>query len=632
MNDVVTLPSPTLDFAPLTEQELQGSIARGADALKGEQRPDGSWDDDTDLGPTATAMHWIAEAALGGASSAEAADAAAYLLSQQRPDGSFLPFPEATEGTAAATALCRAGLLACGLPQAHPALTKAQQLVDAHGGDHAVADLLRTRGDLTPLFLVAAGALDGATLPPLPPELALTPFDRLLERKVHAGNVVIALVLCAMVAKYARPTPSSFLAKAARKAENQRIQHTLFQWQNDAGDWNGQCNYTWLILVGLAATGLERSDVRVARALSWLRGKRRAGTTGTAYNGMGTDVWSTSFAALALHAAGEPFQSPVMSAARRHLLSAQCKRPMPRVNQRKPGAVRTGGWGFQRGNETMPDCDDTGVVLAALCEISGGNATREIFTATEDGVAWLRDMQNPDGGFASYVWNLPSKKPGPMYLVDVPFTIEDPGRVLSFLLNPPAEFSDPGLEGVTGRALWGLGACGVKRDDPLVCSAVEFLRAQQCGNGAWWGRWMTCYLVETATTLLGLSAVGEDMRTTYVENAVRFLCRSQNADGGFGERHEAYRDPRLAGKGPSMPPVTGFVLAGLLAARPELEAYHHAAARYLVSAQLPNGSWSNAGWLHTMIPPDSFYVYDLPAKTLPLYALGRYLARLAGAR
>jgi squalene-hopene/tetraprenyl-beta-curcumene cyclase len=629
MNDDAATGS-ALESACAEVQALDSAIVRGAQALKREQRADGSWDDDTDLGPSATAMHWIAEAALGGASPAEAAEAAAYLLSEQRADGSFLPFPEATAGTAAATALCRAGLLACGLPTSHPALQRALEFIDAQGGHAAVAELLRSRGDLTPLFLVAAGVLDGSSLPPLPPELALTPFDRLIDRKVHAGNIVIALVLCALVAKYARAAPSSFLAKAARKAENQRIQYTLLQWQNDAGDWNGQCNYTWLVLIGLAATGLGRSDARVARTLSWLHGKRRLTPAGTAYNSMGTDVWSTAFAALALHAAGEPFQSEVMSAARRHLLAAQCKRPMPRVNQRKPGAVRSGGWGFQRGNETMPDCDDTGVVLATLCEISGGNATREIFSATEAGVAWLRDMQNPDGGFASYVWNLPSKKPGPMYLTDIPFTLEDPGRVLSFLLNPPAEFSDPGLEGVTGRALWGLGACGVRRDDPLVCSAIEFLRAQQCGNGAWWGRWMTCYLVETATTLLGLAAVGEDMRTSYVENAVRFLCRSQNADGGFGERHEAYRDPRLAGQGPSMPPVTGFVLAGLLAARPELEECHHRAARYLLGAQAPSGSWPNAGWLHTMIPPDSFYTYDMPAKTLPLYALGRYRARLSG--
>ncbi len=81
---------------------------------------------------------------------------------------------------------------------------------------------------------------------------------------------------------------------------------------------------------------------------------------------MTTDVWSTALATLALHAAGEPYDGPTLGAARRYLLGAQNQRPMALVNQRRPGAVRTGGWSFQRGNELMPDTDDTGLVLAAL--------------------------------------------------------------------------------------------------------------------------------------------------------------------------------------------------------------------------------------------------------------------------
>ncbi|HYQ00566.1 MAG TPA: prenyltransferase/squalene oxidase repeat-containing protein [Polyangiaceae bacterium] len=614
---------------PTGLSRLTSAIARGAQALKREQRADGSWDDHTDLGPSAAAMHFIVESAFGGPSASDQTAGASYLLAAQQPDGSFLPFPFATAGTPAATALCRAGLLVSGLPASHPALVKAQSFIDQHGGHAAVTGALRARGDLTGLFLLSAGVVDGSFLPPVPPELALTPFDRLIDRKLHYGNIVMALVMCALVAKYARAAPTGFLGRTARAAEMQRIQYTLFQWQNDAGDWNGQSNYTWLILLGLAATGLPRSDPRIARALSWLQGKRRVTPDGLTYDAMGTDVWSTAFSALALHAAGESHDDETLSAARRYLLGAQCRRPMPVVNQRKPGAVRTGGWGFQRGNETMPDSDDTGIVLATLSALSEGHGTREVFSATEAGMAWLRDMQNPGGGFASYVWNLPSKRPGPMYLTDIPFTPDDPGRVLSFFLNPPAEFSDPALEGVTGRVLWGLGACGVRRDDPLVCRAIQFLREQQCGNGAWWGRWMTCYLVETATTLIGLAAVGEDMRTAYVENAIRFLCQSQNADGGFGESHLAYSDPNRAGQGPSTPPVTGFVLAGLLAVRAQIGEPEQRAANYLLENQLPSGTWSNAGWLHTMIPPDSFYVYELPAKALPLYALSRYRARLS---
>jgi len=211
-----------------------------------------------------------------------------------------------------------------------------------------------------------------------------------------------------------------------------------------------------------------------------------------------------------------------------------------------------------------------------------------------------------------------------MYLTDIPLVLDSPARALGFLLSPPAEFSDPPAEGITGRVLWGLGACGVGRDDPIVCRAIEFLRAQQCKSGAWWGRWMACYSAETATTLLGLSAVGEDMRAAYVERAVQFLVSRQNSDGGFGERAEVYRDPASAGCGPSMPPVTGFVLVGLLATGRAERATLERAVRYLIETQDPSGLWGNAGWLHTVNPPDSFYSYDLPAKALPLLALCRY--------
>jgi squalene-hopene/tetraprenyl-beta-curcumene cyclase len=110
-----------------------------------------------------------------------------------------------------------------------------------------------------------------------------------------------------------------------------------------------------------------------------------------------------------------------------------------------------------------------------------------------------------------------------------------------------------------------------------------------------------------------------------VQRAARFLAACQNPDGGFGERAEAYREPARAGRGPSMPAVTGFVLLGLLAAAPAANAaLLRGAARFLIATQDASGSWGNADWLHTVNPPDSFYTYDLPAKALPLLALSRY--------
>ena len=64
-SNIAVLPSEA-PGASRAAQSLVEAIARGREALAGAQRPDGSWESPTDLGPTGPAMHWIVEAQLGG--------------------------------------------------------------------------------------------------------------------------------------------------------------------------------------------------------------------------------------------------------------------------------------------------------------------------------------------------------------------------------------------------------------------------------------------------------------------------------------------------------------------------------------------------------------------------------------
>lgn len=599
------------------------AISRAREALLDVQRPHAAWEGNVDLGPTALAMQLVVERRFGVLSGRDAREAVRALAACQRRDGSFDPHPRAARGTLTATATVYAGLVAAGQPDGEAIARSARAFLDRHGGFAPVKAAFRARGDLAAIFLLLAGCIEDDFLPRIPLAFALAPIDRLLDRSIHAGNIATMMTILALAARGRQEKPGPLRA-TLRLLERARVASYLCEYQNAEGSWNGITIQTLLMLVGLDALGLTASDARVARALAWLDGQKRREPGGLAISGFGNDMWSTAFAVLALREAGAQADDPRIERAVAFLLEHQVRTPQRPHLQRKRGARRTGGWAFERGNESMPDTDDTGIVLAALGAHARARPTAPVLRSIDDAIAWLRDMQNPDGGWPGFTWGLPGKNPGPMFLRDLEVNFDDPRAIVRFFLDPPAEYGDPATEGITGRVLWGLGACGVERNDPAVCRAIAFLQRQQCESGAWWGRWLTCYLPDTATIVLGLHAVGEDMAAPYVRRALRWLLSVQNPDGGWGETPEAYRDPSRAGRGPSMPALTGYVLSALCEAGGAPRSALDRAAAYLVAAQTEEGAWPNNGWLHTFLPHDIFYEYDFPARCIPLLALGKY--------
>jgi squalene-hopene/tetraprenyl-beta-curcumene cyclase len=125
--------------------------------------------------------------------------------------------------------------------------------------------------------------------------------------------------------------------------------------------------------------------------------------------------------------------------------------------------------------------------------------------------------------------------------------------------------------------------------------------------------------------LQGLARVGVDMSDPWVRRAVGFVFERQNDDGGWGELADSYRDPARAGQGPSMAPLTGLVLTGLIDAGGASSDPVRRGVAYLLDRQQPDGTWPHGDWLQAIVPPDTFYILAEAARHYPMEALSRWL-------
>ena len=611
---------------------VRAALDRAREVLWRTQRPDGSWESPCDMGVAPTAQVLVVLHHAGALTAQDAADGARWLRARQEADGSYRSHPTARGGDLGTTASVWAALHLCAPHDSADTIAAARGYVDGQGGTEAVVKAF-ARGDPAVVFLALAGLVEPSALPcpPMLPAL-IPPLVGFMERRFHSGILMVSGALT-LIAHRLRgdwgpdgPPPGALARRFAT-----RTLTLLATFQNRDGSWNANTVQTALMLPALRAAGLPSDHPTVARTVAWLESQCVRDADGLHLDAFGSPVWCTAANVRALIAAGESPSDARIVRALDWLLACQSQLEQPEVDNRNPGAPRVGGWAFQPGNETMVDNDDTGTVLTAFGEVLTDEGldpllTRRLTASRDLGRDWLLGMQNPDGGWSAFVHGLPAKRRGPLFTGPVEVSIEDPVGALRTLIDPPRELGDPSTEDLTGRVLDGLGRIGLTTASPAVRRAIDFLRAQQFDHGGFWGRWTVNYLASTACVLQGLARVGAELSEPWVRRAAGFLTERQNADGGWGELPDSYRDPALAGRGPSMPPLTGLVLTGLIDAG---DGASDAVARgiaYLLAQQRDDGSWPHADWLQAIVPPDTFYILAEAAKHYPVEALAHYLA------
>ncbi len=623
----------TMDMGTATGQQVAGSLKRARDYLLGRQHPAGWWKGELRTNVTMDAEDLLLRQFLSILQADELEQAARWIRSQQRADGTWATF-EGGPGDLNTTIEAYAALRLAGDPTDAPHLREARDFIRSRGGIEASRVFTR-------IWLALFGEWSWDDLPAMPPELVLLP--RWVPLNVYdwacwARQTVVPITVVATI-RPVRPLPFTLaelrtgtpllpaktdrtarafnlLDKAlkayhgaplhpGRKGAFHRAAEWIIARQEADGGWGGiQPPWVYSILA-LHLLGYSIDHPVLAAAIDGLEGflVREPSPEGVVrrLEACQSPVWDTCLAVIALADAGLPADDPALVRATEWMLGEE-------ISVRGDWSVKRpdlapSGWAFEFANDLYPDVDDTAEVVLALdrVDVPGVDA------AITRGVDWTLGMQSADGGWAAF------DADNTRALIEkLPFC--DFGAVI-----------DPPSADVTAHVVEMLAVRGLT-DDPRARRGVEWLLQAQESDGSWFGRWGTNYVYGTAAVVPALVAAGVGRDSPAVRRAVAWLHVHQNGDGGWGEDLRSYRDPQWRGRGASTASQTAWALLALLAAEDNSPAVHRG-AQWLIDAQQADGGWDEALYTGTGFPGDFYINYELYRHVFPISALGRYARR-----
>ena len=169
----------------------------------------------------------------------------------------------------------------------------------------------------------------------------------------------------------------------------------------------------------------------------------------------------------------------------------------------------------------------------------------------ERGAQWVETMQCKTGGWGAF-----DVDNDQAWLNRIPY-----GDLKAMI--------DPGTaDAVSARVLEMVVRCKLAGfDRARFEDGLSYLLDEQELDGAWFGRWGVNYVYGTSGALAALGPARVDRRIDHaVVHGAVWLRSVQNADGGWGETTDSYKDPSLRGIGPSTASQTAWALIGLVEA------------------------------------------------------------------
>ncbi len=386
----------------------------------------------------------------------------------------------------------------------------------------------------------------------------------------------------------------------------------ILERQEVSGDWAGIIPPMIYSILALRLLGYDVHDPHIQRGLAAIDNFAIETEDTYGIQACVSPVWDTAWVVRALAEANLEKDHPALVKAGEWLLDKQIltygdwqvKNP-----QGKPGA-----WAFEFDNNFYPDIDDTCVVMMALQGITLPREARKQ-EAINKALQWVATMQCKTGGWAAF--DIDNDQD---WLNQLPY-----GDLKAMI--------DPSTADITARVIEMLGVCDLKMDSQRVERGLAYLMQEQERDGSWFGRWGVNYLYGTSGALSALAIYAPQRFTRQIKTAIAWVLSCQNADGGWGETCESYKDQTLKGKGNSTASQTAWALIGLIDGVKELPELKQdgelmdALSRgigFLIHGQTEKGTWEEAEFTGTGFPGHFYIRYHYYRQYFPLIALARY--------
>jgi squalene-hopene/tetraprenyl-beta-curcumene cyclase len=615
------------------EQTLRKAVAH----LVGRQTDAGWWKGELRTNVTMDAEDLLLRQFLGILRTDELEQAARWIRSQQRADGTWATF---SNGPAELSTTVEAyvALKLAGDDVDAPHMRNARTWILENGGLEATRVFTR-------IWLALFGEWSWDELPAMPPEIMFLPSWvplNVYDWACWARQTIVPLTVVVTL-RPVRPLPFTvgelrlggkprskrgllatgfnLLDQALKVYEKLPLQpgrgvamRQAAEWiiarQEEDGGWGGiQPPWVYSILA-LHLLGYPLDHPVVARAIEGLEGflVREDTEDGPVrrLEACQSPVWDTCLALISLLDAGADAHDPAVGKAVTWLLGEEIRRPGDWAVKR-PG-LTPGGWAFEFANDGYPDIDDTAEVIIGLNRVK--DDIPAVKPAIERGIEWILGMQSKDGGWGA-------------------FDVDNTRRLIESL--PFCDFGaviDPPSADVTAHVVEMLAHAGLT--DTLACSrGVTWLLDNQEDDGSWFGRWGSNYVYGTGAVVPALIAAGIPVESDAIQRALVWLEEHQNADGGWGEDLRSYVDDVWRGRGESTPSQTAWALLALLAVAPDRDSVRRG-IQYLGDVQRPDGGWDEDVFTGTGFPGDFYISYEMYRLVFPINALGRYRTAMTG--